>query len=70
VTLGVLAAYVLAMQFVSLPYAVATAGFIPLMGMAAGARSRRGMVLLTGVGALLAWGCFFLFTEVLVIDLP
>jgi tripartite-type tricarboxylate transporter receptor subunit TctC len=70
VTLGVLAAYVLAMQIVSLPYAVATAGFIPLMGMAAGARSRRGMILLAGVGALLAWGCFFLFTEVLVIDLP
>lgn len=69
-TLGVLALYLFAMQWAALPYLIATTCFIPLMGFAAGARSLRKLVLLGGTGALLATGCFFLFTEVLVIDLP
>ena len=69
-TAGILALYVLAMQVAGLSFATATVLFIPLMGIAAGARSLRNVALLTAAGALLAWGCVLVFTEVLVIDLP
>ena len=67
---GVLTVYVLVMQVGSLSYAAATACFVPLMGLAAGARSRRSLALLVCTGIGLGWGCAFLFTQVLVIDLP
>ncbi len=69
-TAGILALYVLAMQVAGLSFATATVLFIPLMGIAAGVRSLRNVALLTAAGALLAWGCVLVFTEVLVVDLP
>ncbi len=68
--LATLALYVLGMQVVRLPYALATAVFVPLMGFVVGARSRGSMVCLLGVGVALGWACFLIFTKVLVIDLP
>ena len=67
---AVLAIYVAAMQFGGIGFAVATTCFIPVMGITAGARSMRNVIFLVGGGFVLAWGCLFLFTKVLVIDLP
>ena len=70
ITFAVIAVYVLGMQFAAIPYTLATACFIPFMGLAGGLRSVRGVVLLVVVGAVLAWMCYHLFTKVFVIDLP
>ncbi len=67
---GALVAYVLAMQIFGLPYAFATAAFIPLMGRAAGARSWRTTTRLVVTGIGLGWACSLIFTKLLVIDLP
>jgi len=61
---------VLAMQIFGLPYAFATAAFIPLMGRAAGARSWRTTTRLVVTGIGLGWACSLIFTKLLVIDLP
>ena len=70
VTLGTLAAYVIAMQIAGLPYAFATMAFVPLIGIATGGRSPAAIGRLVGVGIALGSACFFVFTKVLVIDLP
>jgi hypothetical protein len=38
--------------------------------MATGARSPGTILKITGIGIATAWGCFFIFTKFLVIDLP
>ena len=70
IALALLTAYVLLMQFANLSFAIATTLFIPLMGFAVGARLKRNILLLGAAGALIAFGTQFLFTEILVIDLP
>ena len=69
-TLGVMSAYVLAMQFINLSYITATAAFVPLMALAIGACSKRDLMALVAIGVALGVGCFVLFTKLLVIDLP
>lgn len=69
-TAGVLACYVFAMQYVTVPYAIATMGFIPVLAFVIGARTPQTIIRITGLGIVLALLCFFIFTKVLVIDLP
>lgn len=67
---SVLAAYVLSMQVVGVSYVFATMAFIPALAVVGGARSKRSVATVTVLGIALACACFFIFTEVLVIDLP
>lgn len=65
-----LSVYVLGMQVLQMPFGVATALFIPLMGFGAGARSRSSLLRLVVIGIGMGWVCTLIFTKVLVIDLP
>jgi hypothetical protein len=67
---AVLAAYVLSMQAFGIPYAVATSVFIPALAIVAGARTAPSVAKVTALGIAMACACFFIFTKVLVIDLP
>jgi tripartite-type tricarboxylate transporter receptor subunit TctC len=67
---AVLAGYVLSMQVVGVSYIFATMAFIPALAIAGGARSKRALATVTILGIALACACFFIFTKVLVIDLP
>lgn len=67
---GVLALYVMAMQFFGVSYIVATGVFIPMMGWAVGARSAKTVGGLVAVGFGVAFGCALVFTKLLVVDLP
>lgn len=67
---AVLVLYLIAMQVVALSFVIATMLIIPLLGMVVGARSGRVRMQLVGVGVAVALGCFFVFTRILVIDLP
>lgn len=68
--LALIGVYVLAMQKLSLSYAVATAAFIPAMGLAMGRRSWKATGQLAAIGLCLSLATWFVFTRVLVIDLP
>ncbi|MEM7143817.1 MAG: tripartite tricarboxylate transporter substrate-binding protein [Verrucomicrobiota bacterium] len=67
------AAYVLAMQIGHVSFPVATLIYVPLLGLA-WLKGRpigiRPVSILVGAGLALGFGCFYLFTQVLVIDLP
>ncbi|MEM8952628.1 MAG: tripartite tricarboxylate transporter substrate-binding protein [Verrucomicrobiota bacterium] len=67
------AAYVLAMQIGRVSFPVATLVYVPLLGLA-WLKGRpigiRPVFILVGAGLALGFGCFYLFTQVLVIDLP
>lgn len=67
---GVLVAYLLAMQFVGLSFLLATMVAVPFIAAVVGAREWAVRLRVAGIGAALALGCFFVFTKVLVIDLP
>lgn len=69
-TLAILSGYLLSMQWIGIPYPIATMIFIPALAVAVGARSPLAIVKITGTGIAIAWGCFFIFTKLLVIDLP
>ena len=69
-TLAILAAYLISMQWIEIPYPIATMIFIPALAMAVGARSPGVILKVTGAGIAIAWGSFFIFTKLLVIDLP
>ena len=58
------------MQVVGVSYVFATMAFIPALAVVGGARSKRSVATVTVLGIALACACFFIFTEVLVIDLP
>ena len=67
---AVLVAYVVAMQVVGVSYIIATMVFVPGLALVCGARSKRSIATITGLGIVFACACFFIFTKVLVIDLP
>jgi tripartite-type tricarboxylate transporter receptor subunit TctC len=69
-TLAILTGYLISMQWLNIPYPIATMIFIPVLAMATGARSPGTILKITGIGIATAWGCFFIFTKFLVIDLP
>ena len=58
------------MQVVGVSYLFATMAFIPALAVVGGARSKRSVATVTILGIALACACFFIFTKVLVIDLP
>ncbi|MGI9244546.1 MAG: tripartite tricarboxylate transporter substrate binding protein [Verrucomicrobiales bacterium] len=66
----ILALYVLSMQAAGVSYLFATMVFIPALAMVGGARSKRSIAVVAVLGVALACACFFIFTKVLVIDLP
>ena len=66
----VLTLYVISMQVAGAPYVFATMAFIPALAFMGGARSRRSIATVAVLGLVLACACFFIFTKVLVIDLP
>lgn len=66
----ILSAYVLSMQLVGVPYVFATMAFVPALAVGVGARSARAIANVTSLGIAIACGSFFIFTKVLVIDLP
>jgi len=65
-----LSAYVLLMQAVGMSYLPATMIFIPVLAMIVGARSQKSVAMVAVLGVVFACACFFIFTKVLVIDLP
>ncbi|MFT4549573.1 MAG: tripartite-type tricarboxylate transporter receptor subunit TctC [Pseudoalteromonas tetraodonis] len=67
---AVLAVYVVSMQVFGIPYLFATMAFVPALAVVVGARSMQSVARVTVLGIALACGCFFIFTKVLVIDLP
>ena len=67
---AVLATYVLSMQLAGVPYAAATALFIPILAIAVGARTKQSIATVAVIGLAVACACFFVFTKVLIIDLP
>lgn len=67
---AVLVAYVMAMQVVGISYIIATMIFVPGLALVCGARSKRSLATIAGLGVVFACACFFIFTKVLVIDLP
>jgi len=67
---AVLAFYLLSMQVVGVPYVFATMVFVPALAVVVGARSKKSIARVTALGIALAYGCFFIFTKILVIDLP
>lgn len=67
---AVLVIYVLLMQVVGVSYLFATMLFIPALAFVFGARSQKTLVMVAALGIVLASTCFFIFTKVLVIDLP
>ena len=69
-TLAILSGYLSSMQLINIPYPVATMIFIPVLAGAVGARGPRTLLKITGAGVAIAWGCFLIFTKILVIDLP
>ena len=66
----VLTLYVISMQVAGVSYIFATMAFIPALAFVGGARSKRSIVTMAVLGMVLASACFFIFTKVLVIDLP
>ena len=66
----VLTLYVISMQVAGVSYVFATMAFIPALAFMGGARSKRSIATVTVLGMVLACACFFIFTKVLVIDLP
>ena len=66
----VLTLYVISMQVAGVSYIFATMAFIPALAFVGGARSKRSIVTMAVLGMVLACACFFIFTKVLVIDLP
>lgn len=66
----VLTLYVISMQVAGVSYVFATMAFIPALAFMGGARSKRSIATVTVLGMVLASACFFIFTKVLVIDLP
>ena len=66
----VLTLYVISMQAAGVSYIFATMAFIPALAFVGGARSKRSIVTMAVFGMVLASACFFIFTKVLVIDLP
>ena len=66
----ILGVYVLSMQSVGVPYVVATMAFVPALAVVVGARSKQAIAKVAALGFALACACFFIFTKVLVIDLP
>ena len=66
----VLTLYVISMQVAGVSYVFATMAFIPALAFMGGARSKRSIVTMAVLGMVLACACFFIFTKVLVIDLP
>lgn len=69
-TLAILAGYLTSMQWAKIPYPIATMIFIPVLAIAVGARSPRAILKVTVAGIAIAWACFFIFTKLLIIDLP
>lgn len=67
---GVLVGYLLLMQVAGLSYIVATIVFIPALAYVYGARSPKSLAVVALLTVLLSCTCFFIFTKVLVIDLP
>ena len=67
---GLLTAYVVGLTVLRLPFAYSTPVFVLLAGSLLGPRNLRGTLLLAGLGLLLGFGLHWLFTEILVIDLP
>ena len=65
-----LAVYVLFMQWLGLTYVVATMLFIPALALVCGARTKKSVATVAALGVVFACACFFIFTKVLVIDLP
>ena len=68
--LAAIGAYLCALQVLHVPFPWATTAAVPLLGFLCGARSRARLLKLTVLGGAVAWGCFLLFTRVLVTDLP
>ena len=68
--LAVLSIYLLAMQLAHVPYPWATMALIPALAIVCGARSPAAIARITAIGTAVAWSCFFIFTRILVIDLP
>ena len=66
----VLTFYVISMQVAGVSYVFATMAFIPALAFMGGARSKRSIATVVVLGMVLACACFFIFTKVLVIDLP
>ena len=58
------------MQVAGVSYIFATMAFIPALAFVGRARSKRSIATVAVLGMVLACACFFIFTKVLVIDLP